>query len=279
MAGVVVSRTIPTVILVSSVLQREGVASLLRGTSYKVMAAAAEPSELADYDFTEKGGALAIVGIDSESLDQIAESIHWLRSLIPYSKIVLIGEANRTFDLSSIMALAPDGYILNFDSRDVLVKSLELIFIDHQIVMLGRSIATFANEHGSMRIPKRSASEQDCSEFVTNGHRAQLSQVERQVLICLARGESNKAIALLRHISEATVKVHLKTILRKTNTQNRTQAAIWAIEHGLRDSTLENADPPTHYPKTTIDSPSLPRSTLAPTASPSSPRFSFPRLS
>jgi len=34
--------------------------------------------------------------------------------------------------------------------------------------------------------------------------------------------------------------VHLKAILRKTNTRNRTQAAIWAIEHGLRYSTLEH---------------------------------------
>ncbi len=34
-------------------------------------------------------------------------------------------------------------------------------------------------------------------------------------------------------ITEATVKVHLKAVLRKLNLSNRTQAAIWAISHGL----------------------------------------------
>jgi two-component system nitrate/nitrite response regulator NarL len=66
----------------------------------------------------------------------------------------------------------------------------------------------------------------------------QLSHRERQVLICLSRGGSNKVIARLCHISEATVKVHLKAILRKTNARNRTQAAVWAIEHGVADANV-----------------------------------------
>ena len=59
-------------------------------------------------------------------------------------------------------------------------------------------------------------------------------------------------------ISEATVKVHLKAILRKSNMRNRTQAAIWAIEHGLRDFTLNNsAEMPKHLAKEATDAPSL----------------------
>ena len=41
-------------------------------------------------------------------------------------------------------------------------------------------------------------------------------------------GASNKAIARTLVITEATVKVHMKAILRKLRLQNRTQAAIWA---------------------------------------------------
>jgi hypothetical protein len=37
----------------------------------------------------------------------------------------------------------------------------------------------------------------------------------------------------LHNLSEATVKVHLKIILRKINVQNRTQAALWAIQQGF----------------------------------------------
>jgi two-component system nitrate/nitrite response regulator NarL len=45
----------------------------------------------------------------------------------------------------------------------------------------------------------------------------------------LAAGASNKVIAYDLAITEATVKVHVKSILRKIPARNRTQAAIWAI--------------------------------------------------
>jgi two-component system nitrate/nitrite response regulator NarL len=35
------------------------------------------------------------------------------------------------------------------------------------------------------------------------------------------------------NITEATVKVHLKSLLRKINASNRTQAAIWALNNGI----------------------------------------------
>jgi two-component system nitrate/nitrite response regulator NarL len=44
-------------------------------------------------------------------------------------------------------------------------------------------------------------------------------------------GESNKVIAKKLGIAEATIKVHVKTILRKVRAQNRTQAALWGTAH------------------------------------------------
>lgn len=58
-----------------------------------------------------------------------------------------------------------------------------------------------------------------------------LSEREKQILQGIARGESNKAIARRLAITESTVKVHVKTILRKVNARNRTQAAVWAMGH------------------------------------------------
>jgi two-component system, NarL family, nitrate/nitrite response regulator NarL len=230
-----VDRTIPTVILVSSVLLREGMASLLQSTSYKVVSAVGGPTELTDHEFTKEDRALAIVGPDSEngSLDQAAESVRLLRSLIPAGKIVLVAEAHGLVDLQGLLALAADGYILNVGSRDMLVRSLELIFMDQQVFVLGSPITTVPNESGDTQPPERTVPSQFWGSCGIEKGSAQLSPRERQVLICLARGESNKEIARSSHISEATVKVHLKAILRKINAQNRTQAAIWAIEHGL----------------------------------------------
>ena len=58
-----------------------------------------------------------------------------------------------------------------------------------------------------------------------------LSDREAEILQCLVNGASNKAIARDLHIAEATVKVHLKGLLRKMRLQNRTQAAIWAVNN------------------------------------------------
>ena len=58
-----------------------------------------------------------------------------------------------------------------------------------------------------------------------------LSEREIQILDGLVKGHANKVIARRCGITEATVKVHMKSILRKIRACNRTQAAIWALEH------------------------------------------------
>jgi two-component system nitrate/nitrite response regulator NarL len=74
-----------------------------------------------------------------------------------------------------------------------------------------------------------------------------LSERETQILDGLVKGHANKVIARTYDITEATVKVHMKSILRKIQVANRTQAAIWALEHGystdeIKDRLLEAAD-------------------------------------
>jgi two-component system nitrate/nitrite response regulator NarL len=60
----------------------------------------------------------------------------------------------------------------------------------------------------------------------------QLSPREKAILSCLIEGDSNKCVARKINIAEATVKVHVKAILRKIRVQNRTQAAIWGMNNG-----------------------------------------------
>jgi two-component system nitrate/nitrite response regulator NarL len=58
-----------------------------------------------------------------------------------------------------------------------------------------------------------------------------LSTRESQILNCLTEGAPNKVIARKLDVAEATVKVHIKAILRKIGATNRTQAAMWATAH------------------------------------------------
>jgi two-component system, NarL family, nitrate/nitrite response regulator NarL len=230
--------TTPTVIVASSVLLREGLVSLLLGTSYKVVSAVGGPEGLAHHELT--GRALAILAIDRQNGNhtRAAESIRLLRSLMPVGKIVLVSEMYGLMDLQGVAALAPDGYIFNVGSRDMLVKLLELIFMDQQIFVLARSIAAPPNGGNDTQRPGGAVDLQSGSsyEFGKKTHGIQLSHRERQVLMLVAHGEPNKGIARACAISEATVKCYLKAILHKTNVQNRTQAAIWATNHGLANT-------------------------------------------
>ena len=58
-----------------------------------------------------------------------------------------------------------------------------------------------------------------------------LSFREAAILQALIDGAPNKLIAQNLNITEATVKVHVKAVLRKIRVKNRTQAAVWAVKN------------------------------------------------
>jgi|TARA_B110000977_G_scaffold28389_1_gene36411 two-component system nitrate/nitrite response regulator NarL len=63
-----------------------------------------------------------------------------------------------------------------------------------------------------------------------------LTPRESEILSLLAEGQSNKVIARNLGISDGTVKLHVKAILRKLNIHSRVEAAVIAVEHGMRAS-------------------------------------------
>jgi NarL family two-component system response regulator LiaR len=62
---------------------------------------------------------------------------------------------------------------------------------------------------------------------------SELTEREREVLACLGRGLSNKEIGAELFISEKTVKTHVSNLLDKLGLADRTQAALYAVKHGL----------------------------------------------
>lgn len=64
----------------------------------------------------------------------------------------------------------------------------------------------------------------------------ELTPRETEILGLLAEGQSNKVIARNLGISDGTVKLHVKAILRKLNVHSRVEAAVLAVEHGLKES-------------------------------------------
>lgn len=121
------------------------------------------------------------------------------------------------------------GYIVAASSQ-ALVISLQLIAIGEKV--MPSSLAEFLPMHPSVGpAPGKSQSIEQ----------AGLSMRELEILACLVSGHPNKIISRQLEISEATVKVHVKAILRKIGVQNRTQAAIWAVGERLGDTPLHPA--------------------------------------
>lgn len=231
-----------TIIVAERPLLREGAVSLLHSSGYKVIATASQASEVEDLLKAPLGRALVIFGIAGANCDydELAENVGLFRSLSPDIKIVVVAETPGAVDLQRILAIAPDGYIVNLSSREILLKALELTLLDQRIFVLGQQTAPaiadnpHRSHHRDMngdrdRAAKVHAASQDGAETEIPA----LSPRELEVLVCVARGESNKQIARSCTMAESTVKVHLKTILRKLDAQNRTQAAIAAIARGL----------------------------------------------
>jgi len=232
------SQSTGTVIVGQRALFREGVAALLRHTPYKVIASAEQSSELRNVR-ASGSRTLVILGVgETESASAVSENIKTLRSRFPDGTIVVIAETRSSASFQQIITAAPDGFVSNLKSRDVLLKLLDVVLLDQQVIVLSRPAPLAAAEEGDSdkrANGRHSVADDDrqCLSVRSVGAKdPQLSQREREILLRLAEGESNKQIARLCNITESTVKVHLKAILRKITVHNRTQAAIWAIAKG-----------------------------------------------
>jgi DNA-binding NarL/FixJ family response regulator len=70
---------------------------------------------------------------------------------------------------------------------------------------------------------------------------SQLTDRERDVLVRLARGQTNQQIAGELFMSVSTVKSHIRNVFRRLNLPGRTEAAVFAVREGLLDEENEGA--------------------------------------
>ncbi len=151
----------------------------------------------------------------------------------------------RPAELALAFRAGASGYFVNVNSCDAFIKSIELVAMGETV--FPPAFLSFALD--SKSDPGSKATQPDENEraiFVTTEDTVapQLSPREKSILRCLIEGDSNKSIARKIDIAEATVTVHVRGILRKIRVQNRTQAAIWAMNHGaLAPAEQSNAPP------------------------------------
>jgi two-component system nitrate/nitrite response regulator NarL len=140
-----------------------------------------------------------------------------LREAYSEARIVVLASDLTVDALRDAMNAGADGFLMNDVSPEALLQSLEL-------VMLGEKV--FPTNLAAMLLDLSNA------PSPLNSVRG-VTPREHEILQALVTGSSNKMIANRLGITEATVKIHLKTLLRKIDVNNRTQAAIWAVNNGF----------------------------------------------
>lgn len=152
-------------------------------------------------------------------------TIPLLLEKVPQTQIIMLTVSEDAEDLLDALRAGARGYLLKNIEADFLVDSMRRAAAGESVM----SVQMAAKLADAIRKPQNigSASASGNVEF---------SPREREVLLCLARGASNKEIARALDMAESTVKIHVQGILRKLNLSSRVQAAIYAVEHGLTDA-------------------------------------------
>jgi len=231
---------IATVIVEPRALMREALVSLMERNSHQVVWSVGSVADIENGAFGELQPKLVILrGLPAECVAAAAESI---RRCWQDVKIIMLFEKVSSMDLQKLLASGLDACIPMSASPRTLVDALQLIVSEQVRVLMvsdsaiaGPSADLPANDEDASELQGRPRIASAMPSFPDAAFSARvpaLSQREDQVLRALARGQSNKLIARECTVTEATVKVHVKSILRKIQVGNRTQAAIWAMQSG-----------------------------------------------
>lgn len=138
-----------------------------------------------------------------------------LRAIFPSAKVVILADCASPRAVIAAFSFGVDSYLVNNLPPATLVSLLQLV----------ASGQKFMPPHVMDALIHRNSAPQDMP-IASIPH---LSTREREILKYLAAGAPNKVIARQMSVTEATVKVHVKAILRKLNVSNRTQAAVFGI--------------------------------------------------
>ena len=195
---------------------RQGLVSMFRNSDIRIVAEATTGDETVRMARRHKPDVVLLdVRLGAE--DGL-EAIKRIRSAAPAARVVAFSAFdNPTYVARAVSAGAHD-YLLKTSSRAEVVAAVS-----------GAAAGSAPTRAGELR---RVATSMANRERPTDTD-VPLTPRETQVLRLVAMGLSNREIGDALEISVETVKEHVQNLLRKVSLNDRTQAAVWAIRHGL----------------------------------------------
>ena len=202
-------------------LFREGLRIILSGTQFDVTHEASDVTEGLELVKSNDEIGIVILDFSSDGSDSELQILKQMRAANEDIKLIVLTNDMSARLLARALNAGADGYLLKSLSSKSLVQSLRLVGLGEKVFPTKLATMIMSGQIDPALAEARVSSVKG------------LSGREREILGCLLHGQPNKVISRQLGITVATVKVHLNAVMRKLNVSNRTQAAIWAISHGL----------------------------------------------
>jgi len=204
-------------------LVRNGIGELLRSRGVQV-AASVSSGEEGLRRARELLPDIILLDVKMPGMSGI-ETLLNLRASGSAVPVLMLTMSHDDADLSAALRAGAQGYLLKDMEPEELMPALEAVLRGDSVVA-AEMVGTLA------RIVQGDASARQEAPRPANPF-ASLTPREIEILECIADGSSNKMIARALAITDGTVKMHVKAILRKLGMRSRVEAAVTAVEHGL----------------------------------------------
>ncbi|WP_031047705.1 response regulator [Streptomyces sp. NRRL F-5650] len=145
------------------------------------------------------------------------EALRRLRELDNHARVLVVTSFTEQRTVVPALRAGAAGYVYKDVDPDALAGAIRSVHAGH--ILLQPEVA------GALLSQEESGS--------GPGRAGSLTEREREVLGLIADGRSNREIARALILSEKTVKTHVSNILMKLDLADRTQAALWAVRHGV----------------------------------------------
>jgi len=196
---------------------RKGVAQLLSLEDNLTICAEASSGEEAITLAIKYQPDLILLDMNMKGLSGI-DTLSALKRADVSSKVVIFSVSDNESDVLQALKYNADGYLLKDSEPEELIEKINLALSNEFVI-----------SSPLMQILVRSLRPSTKKSSLIDS----LTQRELENLKLIANGKSNKEIANKLGITEATVKVHVKNLLKKLGLKSRVEAALWAVEHKI----------------------------------------------
>ncbi|MBC7193403.1 two-component system response regulator NarL [Marinobacter sp.] len=149
------------------------------------------------------------------------EALKALREESISSRIIMFTVSDHEEDVVDALRAGADGYLLKDMEPEDMITRLHQAAVGKMVI--SDRLTTLLAE--ALRSSKSKATSRPDFDSLTPR--------EKDILRLIAEGLSNKMIGRKLDISDGTVKVHVKHLLKKLNLRSRVEVAVWAVEEGL----------------------------------------------